>query len=343
MQVLYQTLDNMPRLIQVALQAERDTIRWSPPDTDHTINAFNRQTGDYTLYIRIFQQDGAITTHSFPITIRRFLWQQWWFWFLISSLIISFSFYLFYLHKQKQLAEAEAMRIKAEAEALRSEQLRQLTSMQVKSLSTQFRPHFILNALNTVGAQLYDKPEVDAVLGQLGDSIGIIFKNAQSGAIAHPLSQEWRLVMSVINIKQLELQNTVTVRLNVPENLLNEATIQVPMGILQIPVENALVHGLRNKETGPKDLWITATKSTEGELCVTILDNGIGRKAAAAMGNYRSNGVGTRNIQAILDLLNPYNQKPITTQYRDAPFEEGDKTTGTEVIICIPENYLYER
>lgn len=343
LRVYYQTPDNMPRLIQVALQAEGDTVRWSQPDTDHTINAFNRQTGGYILFVRIFQQDGTITTHSFPIIIRRFLWQQWWFWLLISGLVIGVSFYLFNLHKQKQLAEAEAMRIKAEAEALRSEQQRQLTAMQVKSLSTQFRPHFILNALNTVGAQLYDKPEVDAVLGQLGDSIGIIFRNAQSGAIAHPLSQEWRLVKSVINIKQLELQNTVTVHLNVPENLLEEATIQVPMGILQIPVENALVHGLRNKETGPKDLWITATQSNEGELCVTVLDNGIGRKAAAAMGNYRSNGVGTRNIQAILDLLNPYNQKPITIQYRDAPFEEDGNTNGTEVTICIPKNYSYER
>jgi hypothetical protein len=339
----YQTTDNLPRFFQVALVAKDDSIRWSNPSTETHFEAWNKQTGEYQFLVRIIEHDGTINEFALPITIRRFLWQQWWFWLLLSLAVGGACFYAYYLYKQKQLAEANAARIAAEAESLKAEQQRQLTSMQVKSLSTQFRPHFILNALNTVGAQLYDKPEVDAVLGQLGDSIGIIFKNAQSGAIAHPLSQEWRLVTSVIKIKQLELQNTVTVHLNVPEDLLNEASIQVPMGILQIPVENALVHGLRNKETGPKDLWITATQSNEGELCVTVLDNGIGRKAAAVMGNYRSNGVGTRNIQAILDLLNPFNEKPITIQYRDEPIEEDGKTSGTEVTICIPKNYLYER
>lgn len=342
-EVTYQTKDNMPRYLQTAFTETGDSPEWSNPATVNTFSILNKRSGHYTFHLRVLQSDGTITTHSFPITIRHFLWQQWWFWLLISGVVMGVSFYLFYLHKQKQLAEAEAMRIKAEAEALRSEQQRQLTSMQVKSLSTQFRPHFILNALNTVGAQLYDKPEVDAVLGQLGDSIGIIFRNAQSGAIAHPLSQEWRLVMSVINIKQLELNHSVNVHVEVPEALLLNDSIQVPMGILQIPVENALVHGLRNKENGPKDLWILAEKTNDGNLCVTIRDNGIGRKAAAAMGNYRSNGVGTRNIQAILDLLNPYNEKPITIQYRDEPFEEDGKPSGTEVFICIPENYSYER
>ncbi len=342
-EVAYQSLDNMPRYLQTAFTSKEDSLAWSDAATVNSFPFLNLRSGKYTFHLRILQSDGTITTHTFPITIRRFLWQQWWFWLLISSVIIGVSFYLFYLHNQKQLAVAEAKRVKAEAEALRSEQQRQLTSMQIKSLSTQFRPHFILNALNTVGAQLYDKPEVDAVLGQLGESIGIIFKNAQSGAIAHPLAQEWRLVLSVINIKQLELKNTVTVHMDVPEFLLNNPTIQVPMGILQIPVENALVHGLRNKETGSKDLWITATQFHEVELCVTVLDNGIGRKAAAAMGNYRSNGVGSRNMQSILDLLNPLNEKPITILYRDEPLDENGKKMGTEVKICIPENYQYER
>jgi sensor histidine kinase YesM len=216
--------------------------------------------------------------------------------------------------------------------------------MQVKSLSTQFRPHFILNALNTVGAQLYDKPDVDAVLGQLGDSIGIIFRNAQSGAIAHALAQEWRLVESVINIKQMEMSQAVTVHWQVPETLLQDQGYKVPMGILQIPVENALVHGLRNKEHGAKDLWIKAYADNEsGRLVITITDNGIGRAAAAKLSNYRNHGVGSTNLQAIVDLLNPHNAEPITIAVLDLPLNEGGKPCGTRVTISIPKNYVYER
>ncbi|TAD84515.1 MAG: hypothetical protein EAY75_12975, partial [Bacteroidetes bacterium] len=340
--VLYQTPDNMPRLIQKALLAEGDSIRWFGPDTDHQLVALNRQSGKYTFHLRILQSDGTITTHTFPITIRRFLWQQWWFWLLISGVVIGVTVYLFFLHKQKQLAEANAARIAAEADAFRSQQQRKLTGMQVKSLSTQFRPHFILNALNTIGAQLYDKPEVDAVLGQLGDSIGIIFRSAQAGSIAHPLAQEWRLVQSVCSIKQMELRHSIQIHDDVPAELPAMENFLVPMGILQIPVENALVHGLRNKEEGPKDLWISIQQQSDERIIFTITDNGIGRKAAALISNYRGNGVGTKNLLAIIELLNKHNNHPIEYLIHDDVIEEDGKRLGTQVTISIPQNFQYD-
>jgi len=342
MQVFYQTRDNMPRFMQMALAAYGDSMVWSAASLKNSLTAYNLQTGSYTFYVRILQSDGTITTHTFPITIRRFLWQQWWFWLLISAALICATVYLFYLHKQKQLAEANTARITAEAEALRSEQQRKLTAMQVKSLSTQFRPHFILNALNTVGAQLYDKPDVDAVLGQLGDSIGIIFRNAQAGSIAHPLSQEWRLVESVCSIKQMEFRHSIQIHNDLPQAMIEMENFLVPMGILQIPVENALIHGLRNKEEGPKDLWINMLQGDENRIIFTITDNGIGRKAAALISNYRRNGVGSKNMLAIINLLNQHNTNPIEYSIEDEVMEENGKQLGTRVIISIPKNYLYD-
>lgn len=339
--IRYQTTDNLPRLMQVALVAKGDTARWSSPSTETHFEAWNKQTGEYQFLVRVIEHDGSINEFSFPITIRRFLWQQWWFWLLVSAAIIGVSVYLIYLHKQKQLAEANAARIAAEADALKAEQQRQLTAMQVKSLSTQFRPHFILNALNTIGAQLYDKPEVDAVLGQLGDSISIIFRNAQAGNIAHTLAQEWQLVNSVINIKQMEMRHTVKVHQQVPENIYERSDILMPMGLLQIPVENALVHGLRNKETGSKDLWLEATE-TEDHIHFSITDNGIGRKAAALISNYRRNGVGTRNLMAIIDLLNQHNEQPITYTIEDTPIMENKTPVGTQIHISVPKHFRYD-
>ncbi|MBK7090105.1 MAG: hypothetical protein IPH56_14730 [Chitinophagaceae bacterium] len=57
--------------------------------------------------------------------------------------------------------------------------------------------------------------------------------------------------------------------------------IQVPMGILQIPVENALLHGLSNREEGPWKLTI-AIAEIENYINVTITDNGVGRKIGYA-------------------------------------------------------------
>ena len=337
----YQVPDNMPRYLQYALMPQgEDSIRWGNITLDHKAVYYNRQNGHYLFYVRVYQADGSITTHTFPITIRKYLWQQWWFWLIASLLVSGAAFYIFYLKKKKQLAEANAARLAAEADALRSEQTRQLTTMQVKSLSNQFRPHFILNALNTVGAQLYDKPEVDEVLGQLGDSIGIIFRNAQRGSVAHSLQQEWKLVQSVINIKQMEYRHTVQVHLPPDEMIAALGDYQVPMGILQIPVENALIHGLRNKEQGEKHLWIEL-QDTGPAIEATITDNGIGRKAAAAMSNFRSHGVGSANLLAIIQLLNQHNEAPIYYSIHDEVIETNGAHHGTQVRIVIPKNYSY--
>ncbi|MBK7090104.1 MAG: histidine kinase [Chitinophagaceae bacterium] len=51
---------------------------------------------------------------------------------------------------------------------------KKLANLQLVSLSSQFRPHFILNALNTIGAQMDDKPEAESVLSRLGESVNII-------------------------------------------------------------------------------------------------------------------------------------------------------------------------
>lgn len=334
--IQYQTPDNLPRLLQVALVADGDSIRWSSVTLDHHWEAFNRQTGPYTFYVRVFEQDGSMQQFAFPIHIRKFLWQQWWFWVSISLIVIITALYFINLKKRQQLAEANAQRMKAETEALRSEQNRQLTNMQVKSLSNQFRPHFILNALNTVGAQLYDKPEVDEVLGQLGDSIGIIFRNSQQGSIAHAFAQEWKLVQSVINIKQMEYHHAVTVHYPDEATVTALAEWPLPMGILQIPVENALIHGLRNKEKGSKHLYL-GLQETPDHLLITIEDNGIGRKAAATMTNHRNNGVGTKNLLAIIDLLNQHNTAQIHFDIADVPAPD----TGTKVCISIPKQYNY--
>lgn len=337
----YQVADNFPRYVQTALVAEGDSLVWSEPSFTNQIVAQNRRQGRYTFHLRILQHDGTITTWSFPITIRKFLWQQWWFWLLLSLAITGIASYLVNLRRKKQVAEARALQMQAEADALKSEQNRQLTTMQVKSLSNQFRPHFILNALNTIGAQLYDKPEVDEVLGQLGDSIGIIFKNAQHGSVSHSLEQEWKLVKSVINIKQMEYRHAVQVHVKDSGILESQPDWLLPMGIIQIPVENALIHGLRNKEEGSKDLWINMMIENES-LKISIIDNGVGRMTAAALSNYRSNGVGSKNLLAIIELLNANNADAVNYQIKDLVDQQTGEPAGTQISISIPKHYKYE-
>ena len=357
--VFFQTKDNMPRYVSVAIIKDGDSLAMPLLGLETHFNYPNLSSGNYQLVVQVFEQDGTTATHTYHITIKKFLWQQWWFWVLLTLMAIGIAVYFINLKRKKQIAEEQAKRIVAEAEALRSEQNRQLTKMQVVSLSNQFRPHFILNALNTIGGQLRGKPEIDAVIDQLGNSIGIIFKNAQTGNIAHTVSEEWKLVEAVINIKEMEYKNKVQVHVvvnnkatsvkevctsteNNIQNNLQVCNIPLVMGMVQIPVENALMHGLRHKEEGRKNLWLTIDDITISDmLIITITDDGIGRKAAGKLTNHKSNGVGLQNILTVIDLLNNHNYQKMHLHIEDGVFIEHGSPVGTRVTLHIPKQYSY--
>ena len=117
--------------------------------------------------------------------------------------------------------------------------------------------------------------------------------------------------------------------------------LKVPMGLLQIPVENALLHGLSNRETGPWLLEIEIKQEKEG-IRVIITDNGVGRNKSANLSNYTKHGTGTKNLIEILGIINPANKEAISFSYEDDIFKDNESYFGTRVNIYIPNNLSYE-
>jgi hypothetical protein len=314
--------DLLSRYLQVAMIKKGDSLDFAGTPT--LLNKYefaNLNSGDYVLLVRIFQADGSISLHQFPITIKKFLYEQWWFW-LLAMVLFTTPMLLWLNTKRKQAI-----------------QQRQLSQMNIVTLSNQFRPHFILNTLNTVGADLQDKPDAEKVISRLGESINLIFNHAQQKRSFHFLQQEWTLVKNVIDIHRL--MYIPELALNLPDDTVIESLkdLQIPLGMLQIHVENALLHGLRNKRNGPYQLTIEIQATTE-QVCFEIVDNGVGRVQASTMSNFKKHGTGTKNQQEIINILNQRNQEKITIHYLDADNRQQD--CGTKVIICIPKNYQYE-
>lgn len=339
--VRFQSRDNMPRYLSVAFLKKGDSLVFAQPNLQTVYSFTNLASGSYELYVQICQSDGTVSLHKYAIAIDKFLWQQWWFWLLCSSVVIITAVYVLNLKRKRTLAQAIALRKEAELEAVKAAQQRELANMQVVTLSSQFRPHFILNALNTIGAQMDDKPEAETVISRLGESINLIFFHAQQQKIAHPLLHEWQLVNNVIYIHQLMYLKHLQVQL--PQATLIEKWqhLQVPPGLLQVPVENALLHGLSNREQEPWMLIITMEEKEE-VIIVRITDNGVGRKKAATLSNYRKHGTGTKNLQGILDIVNAQNKIPISILYKDDIYTDEQTYYGTSVTIEIPKLFTYD-
>jgi hypothetical protein len=332
----YVSPDNLPRYISAVFLKEGDSLLLPPPSLDTKFNFNNLNAGNYNFVIKVYEMDGSIISYTYKIIIKKFLYQQWWFWLGIALLCIGIVAYLLNLKKKKQLAELAAKTKEAELETVKAEQAKKIANLQLVTLSSQFRPHFILNALNTIGAQMDDKPEAESVLSRLGESINIIFSHAQQQKIVHPFTNEWQLVENIIHIHRLMYLKQLQTDVPINDVLKKYGDIKVPLGILQIPIENALLHGLSNKESGPWLLKITIQEN-EHFIFIEITDNGVGRKKSAMLSNFTKHGTGTKNLTEIINIINASNPYKIMVEYKDDVFTENVISYGTTVIITLPK------
>ena len=338
--VQYLSPDNMPRYTRAAFIKVGDTVLLPEPSLQSIYNIKNTASGNYSFVLDVFEMDGSTSRYTYKIIIKKFLWQQWWFWALLSALFFGVIAYLVNQKRKRELAEQQALTKEAELSAYRSEQEKKIVGLKLQTLSSQFRPHFILNALNTIGAQMEDRPSAESVLSRLGESVNLIFNHTQHQRITHQFEYEWKLVTNVIHIHQLMYLKNLEVKWPDEKVLEIMKDVPVPMGLLQIPVENALLHGLSNREQGPWQLTISIEAGAE-DYTVLITDNGVGRKQSALLSNFTKHGTGSKNLAEILSMVNFDNQRLITLTYEDDIFETNGSFYGTRVVICIPKKFKY--
>jgi LytS/YehU family sensor histidine kinase len=107
--------------------------------------------------------------------------------------------------------------------------------------------------------------------------------------------------------------------------------------MIQIPVENAIKHGLMPLE-GEKKLMIKVS-DFDGYQQITVADNGIGLKASS--GNQSTGtGTGLKVLMQTIHLLNLNNQKKIKFSVSERQQNQLD-SCGTAVDILIPHDFNY--
>lgn len=318
----YLSPDCLPRYTRTSLVKQGDSVIFSEPNLQSKFSYRNLASDTYKFYIEVFEQDGSTSQYIYQFTINKYIWQQWWFWVLASFLFLTPL--ILWLN------------------GLRKEAIQQkiISQLNIVTLSSQFRPHFILNALNTIGADLINKPDAETVLSRLGESINLIFNQAQQKRITHTLKNEWALIENLIDIHRIMYLPELQVEMPSTEWLEQNFNMMIPVGIIEIMVENAILHGLRNKKRPPYIIQLGANDD-DINTYFTITDNGIGRTNSMKLSSYKKHGTGTKNLSEIIDILNKFNKNKIEIKYADNNLisEEG---CGTIITIIIPKNYFYE-
>lgn len=316
-EVSYQTIDNLPRYISTSLVKKGEKPAFYSPGLQTHFNFANLSSGNYVFHVLVCQQDGTVSRQSFNIFVDSFFWQKWWFWMLISLFPIGFIF--FYFRSKNEIIQTK----------------KKLTQLNLTSLSNQFRPHFMLNALNSIASQMENMPNAEKVISYLGDSINLLYGYSQKNEFTHDFSQEWRLVENFIEIQKIlylpELKTKIYHKEMMPP------AYRLPVGLLQIPIENALLHGLRNKEGTDYLLHINFSEN-ENFFIIEIIDNGVGRKKAAEIHQFKKNGKGLKTVSEMVKIINQFTENSIIFNIIDL-----DDNCGTKVVVHLNKLTNYEK
>lgn len=182
------------------------------------------------------------------------------------------------------------------AQGLREQEISKLaTEAELRALRAQINPHFLFNALNTIGYLVQTKPEAaQATLMKLTMLLRGVLRSS-SGLIT--LGEEIDLLSTYLDIEKARFEERLQVMIDVPEEL---RAIKLPPLLLQPLVENSLKHGIAHSRTGGA---VCVRARSEGGMLVLTVENTGDVASDFEIARGRRTGVGLRNIEERLRLL----------------------------------------
>ncbi len=167
------------------------------------------------------------------------------------------------------------------------------TEAQLKALRAQINPHFLFNALTTIGYLIQTAPDkAFSTLMKLTQLLrGILRSNAEFST----LGEEIKLIENYLEIEQTRFEERLKIKIDVPNDV---RKLRVPALILQPLVENAIKHGISKAKSGGK-VQISARLETEKDkvfLKLRVTDSGAGVKSDD-LTNSRQSGLGLNNVE----------------------------------------------
>jgi signal transduction histidine kinase len=183
---------------------------------------------------------------------------------------------------RRDLHEQEMRKLAAEAE--------------LRALRAQINPHFLFNALTTIGYLIQTAP--DRALGTLMQLSGLLRGVLRSGEEFITIGEELSLIEAYLDIERARFEDRLRVRIDVPWEF---RELRIPALILQPLVENAIKHGISQSLTGgevhvsARFEPVSAAEAAPAAVLISVTDTGPGISEAVLEHGVR--GLGLSNVE----------------------------------------------
>lgn len=206
---------------------------------------------------------------------------------------------------------------------------RTVSTLRLENIRNRLSPHFIFNMLNREMAErnVEEKQELSSLVKLMRRNLELVEQ------LCVTLAEELDFVKTYINLERRSLGPDFHSELKIEKDVQPEQ-IRIPSMMIQIPVENAVKHALREKE-GERNLWVSVCRRGNG-ICIKITDNGGGYRPDS---RNRGTGTGMKVIMQTIQILNNKNKEAIDVLVHNVSLQSGEM--GCEVTFWLPDNYDY--
>lgn len=233
----------------------------------------------------------------------------------IVALLVAVFIYL-YNRKKRALILAKNRRI--------------VSSLRLENIRNRLSPHFIFNVLNQ---EIVSRKENEQ--RELAVLVKLMRRNLElAEQLCVTLAEELDFVKTYIDLERRSLGADFHLIIEIGKDVHSEQVL-LPSMLIQIPVENAVKHALRDKE-GERNLWISIHRRENG-ICIKVTDNGGGYRPGS---RNRGTGTGMKVIMQTVQILNMKNKESIDVSIHNISLPGGE--IGCEIVFLLPDKYNYE-
>ena len=230
------------------------------------------------------------------------------------------------LHEETILREKETQLLQEQKQ--RQELKARLADLQQKVLRSQINSHFVFNVLNSIKVFIMENDTQSAAtyLNKFARFIRMVLDGNIKDNIT--LAEELETIELFLSIENMRFDGRFFYHFEIDESLQLD-TYHVPALILQPFVENALWHGIMNKEG--IGLLVIRVSMQDGKLLIEIDDNGAGYKNTLMKKSRDHNPVGIKLSTERVNHYNLYAKSKISFTI----FDKSDIDAGEGTLVKI--------
>ena len=272
---------------------------------------------DVEFYDRVLTDTEVEALYTAPDPNRTKIILKWALIVLIALFVIV-GIYFFMRHRLNQAMKKEKEKLRLTNTVLETE---------LRINRALMNPHFVFNSLNTLHNFILtsENDHASDYLIKFSQLIRKLLESNMQDFIT--LEVEIEILEQYLEIESFRFEENIQYRIVVDENLV-PSTIQIPVMMLQPFVENAIWHGLLNKQ-GDKIIHISFSIYETAYIKCVIEDNGTGRKEHVAKAGKKS--LATNFVLQRINLLNQIHNLNCSLLIEDKP-----NSQGTIVTILLP-------